>query len=78
MRGSLKHCQDCGEETLAEPGTAAFYREQVTRIMLFAEKLTDPVARRELVDIAATFQRLADRRASGRADLRSVSENKSA
>ena len=63
---------------MAEPGTAEFYREQVTRIMVFAEKLTDPVARRELVDIAATFQRLADRRASASADPRSVSEKKSA
>jgi hypothetical protein len=74
------HRQNIGvPSVVAERGTAEFYQEQVTPIMLFADKLTDPAARRELIAMAAAFQQLADRAASGRPDyLQDPSEKRSA
>ena len=50
-----------GSDDLAERGTAEFYREQVARILRIAGTLSDPAGRLELLDIAAVFQKLADR-----------------
>jgi len=68
-----------GSDDLAERGTAEFYREQVVRIMLIAESLSDPAGRLELLDIAAVFQKLADRAsATTVADVKGASGRHSA
>lgn len=58
-----------GSDELADRGTAEFYREQVTRLVMLAETLHDPAARLELLDIATVFQKMADRTATSAADL---------
>jgi hypothetical protein len=63
-------------DDLAERGTIEFYRDQVARLVRLSETLTDPAARLELLEVAAIFQRLADRAAATVAILRDVSARK--
>lgn len=63
---------------MAERGTPEFYREEVARTMRLAETMKDAAARLELLDIAAVFQKLADRGAATGAHLTDVSDKKSA
>ena len=46
---------------MAEKGTAEFYREQAIRIAAIAADTADSASRLQLLEIAAAFQRLADR-----------------
>ena len=46
---------------VAEKGSAEFYREQAIRITAIAVDTADNVSRLQLLEIAAAFQRLADR-----------------
>jgi hypothetical protein len=45
---------------MAEKGTAAFYREQVVRLTLLAMETADSEAKLEILEIAASFKRLAE------------------
>ncbi|HEX4192269.1 MAG TPA: hypothetical protein VHY80_04190 [Stellaceae bacterium] len=63
---------------LAERGTIDFYRDQVARLVRLSETLTDSAARLELLEVAAIFQRLADRAAATVAALRDASASTSA
>ena len=63
---------------LAERGTSEFYREQVARIVRIADTVKDPAARLELLEIAAVFQKLADRATATVVHLRDVSAKRSA
>ena len=65
-------------DDLARRGTADFYREQVSRLLGLAASSPSPSARLELLDMATVFHKLAERAASTVADLRDVSEKKSA
>lgn len=44
-------------------GTAQFYREQAIQLAALAAECTDLLVRLNLLEIAAAFQRLADRAA---------------
>jgi hypothetical protein len=41
-------------------GTPAFYREEAARLTLIACDVTDPTTRLELMEIAASFRKLAE------------------
>ena len=67
-----------GSDELAERGTTEFYREQVERLVTLADSLKDSAARLELLEIAAVFQRLAERGHAARSKLRNNAARKSA
>ena len=64
------------EEDLAERGTPEFYREQAARLAAIAADISDHSARLELLEIAAVFQRLAQR-ADARSNVTEVGEPQS-
>jgi hypothetical protein len=45
---------------MEERGTETFYREQAERLTRIAAEASSPSTRLELLEIAASFQRLAD------------------
>lgn len=45
---------------MANAGTATFYRQQAERLTFIAVETTNPETRLELLEIAASFQKLAD------------------
>jgi hypothetical protein len=45
---------------MAERGTPDFYREQAERLTYLAASAHEPATRLELLEIAATFRKLAD------------------
>ena len=49
-----------GGSELPTRGTPAFYREEAARLTLIACDMADPTTRLELMEIAASFRKLAD------------------
>jgi hypothetical protein len=45
---------------MAQPGSPSFYREQAERLTFLAAQTASPETRLELLEIAASFQKLAD------------------
>jgi hypothetical protein len=45
---------------MPETGSAPFYRQQAERLTFIAAETTNPATRLELLEIAASFQKLAE------------------
>ncbi len=45
---------------MPETGSATFYRQQAERLTFIAAETTNPATRLELLEIAASFQKLAE------------------
>lgn len=60
LRSSHSAIAHSGGSELPTRGTPAFYREEAARLTLIACDVSDPVTRLELMEIAASFRKLAD------------------
>jgi hypothetical protein len=68
MRGSsltARTLAAVGPKELSERGTPEFYREEAARLALLALDASEPGIRLQMLEMAATFKRLADRAEDG-------------